>query len=106
VVATVDPHPVNPSATKIVVTGAKGSVTLSYNANFVSEEVGRNSEISAFPYTVVSGTGAYTGAKGSGMLEETGPRTPFFSFPSPKSATLMTTFSLHTMSVLNQLEME
>jgi hypothetical protein len=97
VVANVYPETNSPIAPTIVVTGAKGSVTLSYNANFTSEEVGQNSELLAFPYTVVSGTGAYTGAKGSGLLEETGPRTPFFSFPSPKSATLMTTFSLHTV---------
>ncbi len=56
--------------------------------------IGRNSEILAFPYTVVSGTGAYTGAKGSGLLEETGQSTDLFSFISPN---LMTTFSLHTI---------
>jgi hypothetical protein len=97
VVASVDPQTGNPSATIIVVTGAKGSVTLSYNANLISEQVGRNSELLAFPFTVVSGTGAYTGAKGSGLLEVTGPRTPFFSFGPPKFATSMTTFSLHTI---------
>lgn len=93
-VANVNPQTGNPSATRIVVIGAEGSVTLSYNANLISEQVGRNSEILAFPYTVVSGTGAYTGAKGSGLLEETGPRTNVFSFISPN---LMTTFSLHTI---------
>ncbi len=97
VVANVNPQTDSRSAPTIVVTGAKGSVTLSYNANFINEQVGRNSELIALPYTVVSGTGAYTGAKGSGLLEETGPRTPFFSFDSPNSAILMTTFSLHTI---------
>ena len=77
---------------------ANGSVTLSYNIAFESEQVGRNSELIALPYTVVSGTGAYTGAKGSGVLEETGPRTPFFSFDdSSNFESLMATLSLHTI---------
>ena len=95
VVANVDSQTGNPSATKIVVTGANGSITLSYNANFMSDQVGRNTQILAFPYTVVSGTGAYTGAKGSGLLEESDPSYHMlFSFSSPS---LMTTFSLHTI---------
>ena len=94
VVANVDTQTGNASETKIVVTGAKGSVTLSYNSNLISDQVGRNSEILAFPYTVVSGTGAYMGAKGSGLLEETDQSYHVFSFISPS---LMTTFSLHTI---------
>jgi hypothetical protein len=94
VVANVNPQTNTPIAPTIVVTGAKGSVTLTYNIVFESEQVGRNSELIALPYTVVSGTGAYTGAKGSGLLEETDPSYHVFSFSFPS---LMTTFSLHTI---------
>ena len=93
VVANVDPQTGKSSATEIVITGAKGSVTLSWDANLMSDGVGRNSQILEFPYTVVSGTGAYTGAKGSGVLEESDPSYRPISFNSPG---LMTTFSLHT----------
>jgi hypothetical protein len=94
VVANVDPPTGKSSATNIVVTGANGSVTLNWDTSLSLLEVGRNSEISAFPYTIVSGTGAYTGAKGSGVLEEPGQGYCMLCLNS--SPTLTTTFRLHT----------
>ena len=61
------------TATEFVVTGAKGSVTLSYGPKFLSEKVTPTVEITRYHYTVVSGTGAYTGSSGTGIFTGTAP---------------------------------
>ena len=79
-----------PTATEFVVTGAKGSVTLSYGPHFVSEKVTPTVEITRYQYTVVSGTGAYTGASGKGAF--TGTASDGWVIPPNASVTI----SLHT----------
>jgi len=79
-----------PNATEFVVTGAKGSVTLSYGPNMVSEKVTPTVEITRYQYTVVSGTGAYTGASGTGIFTGTAPD----GWTLPPNASV--TISLHT----------
>ncbi len=79
-----------PTATDFVVTGAKGSVTLSYGPNLVSEKVTPTVETTRYRYTVVSGTGAYTGASGTGTFTGTAPD----GWVVPPNASV--TISLHT----------
>jgi hypothetical protein len=78
------------TATEFVVTGAKGSVTLSYGPDFLSEKVTPQVEITRYHYTVVSGTGVYTGASGTGIFTGTAPD----GFVTPPHASV--TINLHT----------
>jgi hypothetical protein len=61
------------TATEFVVSGAKGSVTLSYGPKMVSEKVTPTVETTKYHFTVVSGTGAYTGASGTGTFTGAAP---------------------------------
>jgi hypothetical protein len=81
--------------TEIIVTGAKGSITLSFGPDFASDNLTRTTEVFGYAYTVVSGTGAYAGASGTGNLTLTVPTGDGgWGFTSPSA---MTTISLHAI---------
>jgi hypothetical protein len=68
---------------EIVLQGAKGSVTLSYGPDILSEQVKPHAVIGVYHYTVVSGTGAYSGASGTGTVTWTDPNAGW-DFPTDK----------------------